>query len=110
MAKELGEKHIVLELDSFRVKGHDPMITAYCVTEDLSVQSLMRAEEMKSLHTGLMRNYRKQNWNYCLQALDHLRGQWDGQLDSFYDEMTNRISQLQSSDLDPTWDGTIDRT
>lgn len=109
-ARELEQKHIVLELDRFRISGLEHPITAYCVTEDLSIQSMMKVSTMKDLHQGLMRNYRSRNWNYCQQAIDHLRGQWDGQLDSFYDELSARISALQSQILDEAWDGVIDKT
>lgn len=106
-AAELQKKHIVLELDSFWISGSDKPVTAFCVTEDLSIASLMKADQFKDLHQGLMRNYRKKNWSYCLDALDHLRGQWDGQLDSFYDELSQRIRNLQSQVLDDSWDGII---
>lgn len=106
-AAELQQKHIVLELDSFRINGHDKPVTAFCVTEDLSIESLMKADQFKDLHQGLIRNYRKKNWSYCLDALDHLRGQWDGQLDSFYDELRSRINDLQDQTLDDSWDGVL---
>lgn len=106
-AARLQSKHIVLELDSFWIQGHDKPVAAYCVTEDLSIQSLMTADQFKDLHHNLMRNYRKKNWNYCEDALDHLRGQWDGQLDSFYDELRDRINNLRDQILDDSWDGII---
>jgi len=106
-AAELQKKHIVLELDSFWISGNQKPVTAFCVTEDLSIASLMKADQFKDLHQGLMRNYRKKNWSYCLDALDHLRGQWDGQLDSFYDELGQRIRNYQSQVLDDSWDGII---
>ena len=109
-ADQLNSKHVVLELDTFRYKENSDPVTAYCVTEDLSIESLMRADEMRSLHEGLIRNYRKKNWQYCIQAIEHLRGQWDGQVDSFYDTMLHRISNLQSDDLPQDWDGVIDKS
>lgn len=106
-AEELRQKHIVLELDTFRIAGRSDPVKAFCVTEDLSMSSLMVADQMQDLHQGLLRNYRKRNWNYCHQALKQLQGQWDGQLDSFYNAMHARIVELEKSQLDADWDGAI---
>jgi hypothetical protein len=105
--QELRQKYIVLELDSFLLTGHDQPITAFCIAEDLSIQSLLQSDQMRDLHQGLIRNYRKKNWDYCLDALDHLRGKWDGQLDSFYIELDSRIRTLKAAPPDDTWNGVI---
>jgi len=105
--RELRQKHIVLELDSFLIHGYDQPIVAFCVTEDLSIQSLMQSDQMQDLHQGLIRNYRKKNWDYCLDALEHLRGKWDGQLDSFYTELELRIRTLKAQPPNDAWNGII---
>ncbi len=106
-AMQANSKHIVLELDTFRIKGINQPITAFCVADELSLESMMKIEQMTDLHTNLIKNYQQRNWQYCLDAIGYLRGQWDGQLDSFYDELYGRINYLQNQILDDDWDGVI---
>ena len=107
--RDIRERYIVLELDQFQIPGRDAPITAYCVAENLPVNELLQLDRWQDLHSNLIKNYRLKNWNYCLQALDHLQGRWDGQVDSFYQSLRQRIQDLQTQDLDETWTGVIDR-
>ena len=108
--RDIRERYIVLELDQFRIPGHDSPVTAYCVTENLSVNELLQIDRWRDLHSNLMKNYRLRNWSYCMQAIEHLQGRWNGQLDSFYQSLLQRIQDLQTQDLDETWTGVIDRS
>jgi hypothetical protein len=103
----LGEKYIVLELDTMMIEdGHEP-VTAYCVLENLPITEMFTIKESRTLHEKLLENYRKKNWNFCQQAIEHLHGKWNRELDSFYDNILERIKVLESSDLDGSWDGII---
>jgi hypothetical protein len=57
----------------------------------------------------LIENYHKRNWNFCFQAIEHLQGKWNGQVDSFYDILLARVQSLSQQQLDDQWDGVIDR-
>ena len=102
---EIRQKNILLELDRFRVDGRSDPVTAYCVVEGANLQDFMQLDNLQELHHNLMKNFRLKNWTYCNQALEHLRGKWSGQVDSFYNELSDRIHHLQSQDLDQDWDG-----
>lgn len=102
---EIQGKNIVLELDSFRVTGQAESVTAYCVLEGADIQDLMQLDNLQQLHHDLMKNFQLKNWNYCNQALEHLRGKWCGQVDSFYDDLSARIQHLQTQNLGLDWDG-----
>jgi len=56
-----------------------------------------------------MSNYKKRNWKYCQDALEHLQGKWKGELDSFYQDMANRVVGYQGHEPDSDWDPVIDR-
>lgn len=107
--KDLESKYVVLELDTFRVIGQLEPVTAYCIAENLAVGDIIQADKLRDLHNNLMKNYRLKNWSYCEQALEHLQGKWRGQLDSFYQSLSQRISDLREQKLDPQWDGILDR-
>jgi len=38
-----------------------------------------------------------------------LRGKWNGEIDSFYDDITQRITELKEQTLSPNWTGIIER-
>lgn len=106
---DIKAKHMLLELDTFRIKDQDQPMTAFCLVEPMDIDEMMESQQFVDLHCNLMPNYRKQNWNYVEQAIEHLRGRWSGQLDSFYDELTARVERLRQQKPDDSWDGIIDR-
>lgn len=113
---EIADKHITLELDTLRlVKDGIPVegakdITIYGVIGpgDIPVMSLPGIDKMVELHEGLLRNYKLQNWDYCEQALDHLRGQWTVVVDEFYKQLSHRIVDLKI-DTPKDWTPVLDK-
>jgi hypothetical protein len=64
-------------------------------------------ESFVELHNNLMAEYRKRNWNYVEQAIEHLQGRWKCELDSFYKEMLERVNKLKDIDLPENWNGIV---
>jgi hypothetical protein len=106
---DIRDRFILLELDSFRTAPASDSVTAYCLIEQISIGEMLVMQQYLDLHRNLMPNYRQRNWNYVEQAIEHLMGRWDNQLDSFYSDMLIRVQALKSQDLDDTWDGVLDR-
>ena len=102
-----AEKHIVLELDTFEIKGRESPITAYALVEHVPLQDMPALNHFHNLHTNLMVEYRKRNWKYCEDAMEHLQGKWNGDLDTFYTELNTRIQQLKTESLPNHWSGTV---
>ena len=111
VAKEMGEKYTVLELDQMRIQQAGPVLNAYCVIEkdQLPVDEISQITNHINLHTKLMENYRKKNWSFCEQALEHLHGKWGGTLNSFYDEISGRIAKYKVEDPGPDWNGVYEK-
>jgi hypothetical protein len=103
------EKYTVLELDTIRILPENRTVTAYCVVENIPIPDLPQAENKKKLHATLMEHYRKRDWNVCDQALDHLVGCWNKELDSFYEEIRTRVAKYIEQDPGENWDGTIEK-
>ena len=78
----LDQKFVVLELDTFRLPPDGRLIPAFCVVENVPIMNLPKVESMKALHHNLLENFRKQDWNYCEQALEHLVGFWGDEVDT----------------------------
>ena len=108
--EQAQEKYTVLELDTLLINGAADPVTAYCLIEQVPIDQIAGIDQFRDLHNNLMANYRKRNWKYCEDAIEHLRGKWGGELDSFYTEMSQRISQLRKQVLDDNWHGIIDKT
>ena len=97
----LKEKYTVLELDTFLVNGQE--IKAYCTLEQISLSQLSQIDPMRTLHHTLIKSYGQQDWKTCLDLLHRLRGFWNGELDTFYDELHTRVEKFMNQAPDPTW-------
>jgi hypothetical protein len=105
--EQAQEKYTVLELDTLLIDGSADPVIAYCLIEQVPIDQIAGIDQFRDLHNNLMKNYRLQNWKFCEDAIEHLRGKWGGELDSFYMEMSLRISRLRQEILDDSWTGTI---
>jgi len=103
------EKYTVLELDTIRIMPSNKEVTAYCVVETIPIMELPLAESKINLHANLMKNYRQRDWNYCHQALDHLIGSWNKELDSFYEDIRSRVNLYMENEPGDDWDGVIEK-
>lgn len=108
-AQPLRDRYTVLSLDTFRIAGQDHLIKSFCVVETVPLQEVKKIDQWQDLHENLMINYGRQNWNYCEQALEHLRGRWNRELDSFYQDLSQRIESRKPHGVDPAWSPVIDR-
>ena len=97
----LDARYTVLELDTFNIQGQE--VTAFCVVEQVPILDMPKVDSMKSLHQNLLENFRKGDWNYCEQALEHLKGFWNQELDTFYNSIGERIKAKGSSELTENW-------
>jgi hypothetical protein len=91
VADQLKKTHTVLELETFEVNG-DPVVT-YCVVpvEAIGTEGFATLDRYKDIHHAFITAYNEKNYKLCLDAAEHLMGQFGGELDSFYEEITKRI-------------------
>ncbi len=108
-AEQMSEKYTLLELDRIQVEPDGVLIDTYCVVdkEQIPLVEVTQIENFKNLHNKLMENYRRKDWNFCTQALEHLHGRWGGSINSFYDEISSRIAKYKEQDPGADWDGSI---
>ena len=108
ITKEISDKYTVLELDIFQIAGRDQTMSAYCVVENVPIAELPQADRYRDLHAQMIKNYRSGNWKFCEDALEHLQGRWNGEVDSFYQDLSNRIATRKRDITDTAvWDSTI---
>lgn len=106
---KLGDKFTYLELDTFMQEGLESPVTAFAVIsmDDMKLEEIPLLDNYSRIHNDMLKEYRKGNFNYCHQAMEHLRGRWQSQLDSFYDEFEQRIKKLETEPLPDGWDGIV---
>ena len=107
-AQQAQEKYIVLELDTFKVD--EQLTTTYALVERVTLTEMLNLDSFKDLHRNLLKEYRKRNWKYCEDAVEHLRGKWNGELDTFYTVLIERIQDLKTQSLGDDWTGVILRS
>lgn len=108
-AQALGEKYTVLELDTFKFEPSGILAKAYAVIETIPIEDLPKLSFHTDLHTNLIENYSKRDWNFCDQAIENLVGCFGGELDTFYAELQSRINNYKENDPGDTWDYVIAR-
>jgi len=104
------KKYTVLELDTFLFEQKNVTATAYAIIEQVPLLEMANLDSFKDLHTNLMQEYRKRNWKYCEDAIEHLRGKWSGDLDTFYTELHDRVQTLKTQPLLDDWTGVVLRS
>lgn len=92
-ADALKIKYTVLTLDTIKYPENKDPVTLYTVidTGKLSLESMSTLEQFTNLHEKLIESLEKQQWIYCKEAISLLRGQFGGQVDSFYDHVLERV-------------------
>jgi hypothetical protein len=106
IAESAKVKYTVLELDTFVIDG-EKTATAYAIVEQIPLHELSVLSQFKELHSGLMSEYRKRNWKYCEDALELLKGRWNKDLDTFYDDLFERVQTLKTQSLPDDWTGSM---
>jgi hypothetical protein len=97
----LREKHPVLELDTIWQPGMSEPITLHAVIERVALNDIASMELQRELHEGMIRVYKSGEWEILPLLIEQLKGKWQGELDTFYDEILDFISRTDPKD----WDG-----
>jgi len=104
LTEDIKEKYMLVELDTFQYEDGATQKSFAVITKDeITLQDFQNVEMYVDLHNNFMKNYRQKNWKFCEDALDHLRGKFRQDLDSFYQVMSDRISQLKGIELPESW-------
>lgn len=105
--EELRTKYTVLELDTFKFLPSGHLATSYALIDSVPINEIHRISEFSDLHHNLMQNFKKRNWKYCEDAIEHLISAWNGELQSFYENLLERINTLKTNVPDDGWDGSL---
>lgn len=90
VAEALKENYTVLELDTFESNGQP--VTAFCVVNEIPLPELPQLEQNKQLHAEFMSQYYQGNYGNCEVIAHGLMGKFNGELDSFYETLMDRVN------------------
>jgi hypothetical protein len=106
---QVTDTHTVLELDTFKLMPSEQLIKTYCVIDNLPLAEFPQLEANKKIHQQLITQYQEQNWTYCQSAVHSLMGCWNGEMDTFYQHLAERIDEYIANPPGEDWDFTIVR-
>ena len=94
IAEQLRERYTVLELETFIVKETSMSLTAFCVvpSEKLAFMDLTKLDEQVENHNAFLSALQAKKWDLVITVYDTVRGQFGGELDSFYSEIVSRAN------------------
>lgn len=102
-AEKLSEKYIVLELDTFRFKDSDADTTAYCVVETVPLDEMADIAELTSRHESLISAFKAKQWQDCLSHAESLMGKWSGEVDTYYENISERVKEYVEAPPSDDW-------
>lgn len=105
----LPDNYTVLELDTFVLPPDGAVRTSYCVIEKVPLTDFPVMEAYIRVHGDMMKAYRDKNWEYCLHAIQGLTGRWNGELDSFYDNLNQRVQSFKQNPPGDDYTGFVDK-
>lgn len=95
----LDDKYTLLELETMLIKDGENPVCNYAVIGpgDIPLENFVRLSQFIPVHEALMKNYKEQNWSFCIQAIGRLKGNIDPFMDTFYDTLASRVSKQQTN-------------
>lgn len=89
-AARLREQHIVLELEVLDAGGLP--LECFCLLDIASIPTdeLAALRHCVQLHDKLVANLGQKKYSVCRDLIEHLQGKFGGQLDSFYQVISER--------------------
>lgn len=91
----ISDSYTVLELDTFQDPDTGKTVTAWCVIEIIPLGDFPLLDTYRTMHENLIKEYKLQNWESCISIIGNLIGRWNGDLDSFYENLSDRIEKFK---------------
>ena len=109
-AERLGNEYFTLELDCIAVKGKKDGVNIFTVFYNPPATEMKQWQDSKELHDLMLAHYRKQEWNKAIGLVTILKGEFNGQMDHYYDLWVERIEEMRNANLPSNWDGVFRAT
>ena len=104
--KRVSDIYFTVPLDCIAVKGKTVgvnIFTVFYMPDATVAESWNSARER---HELMLEYYRKQQWDKAIDMCNELTGEFDGNMDHYYELWVERIADMRTRDLPKNWDGT----
>ena len=105
-AAQVEDEYFVLELDKIAVKGKKEGVNIYTVLASTDVGGMAEWLLAKEQHNQMLTHYRNRDWNLAENFVKELQGEFDGNMDHYYEVWLERITEMREKTLPDNWDGT----
>ena len=102
--EQVKDRIFTLELDNIAVKGKTVGLRIYAPLI-LYPGSHGDYEMARQSHDEMLREYRAQHFETALEMCDRLTGEFDGQMDHYYEIWKERCYEMKLQKLPRDWDG-----
>jgi adenylate cyclase len=102
--EQVQDRIFTLELDNIAVKGKTVGLRIYAPLI-LYPGSHGEYELARKEHDEMLREYRAQHFETALEMCDRLTGEFDGQMDHYYEIWKERCYEMKLRKLPKDWDG-----
>ena len=102
--EQVQDRIFTLELDNIAVKGKTVGLRIYAPLI-LYPGSHGDYEMARQAHNEMLREYRAQHFETALEMCDYLIGEFDGQMDHYYEIWKERCREMKLRRLPADWDG-----
>jgi adenylate cyclase len=109
-AKRVEVEYFTIELDCIAVKGKKEGVTIYTVFYNPSANEMPKWIEARNKHNEMLAAYRSQKWTRAAKMATDLQGEFNGQMDHYYELWLERIEEMAGANLPSDWDGVFRAT
>ena len=104
-AERVKDDYFTIELDCIAVKGKKEGVTIYTVFYNPNAGSAAEWIMARETHNEMLAAYRAQDWKKAIALVNELKGEFDGNMDNYYELWLERIEEMRSANLPADWDG-----
>lgn len=109
-AERLGTEYFALELDTIAVKGKKEGVKIFTAFYNPTAEEADKWAQARQHHNRMLDHYRMQKWDQAIGAVTILKGEFDKQMDHYYDIWLERIEIMRHNNLPSDWDGVYHAT
>jgi len=104
-AERIADEYFTLELDCIAVKGKKEGLNIFTVLPNTNAGGMPEWIMARETHDEMLAAYRRQDWETAVQLVNTLKGEFDGNMDHYYELWLERIEDMKNANLPKDWDG-----
>jgi adenylate cyclase len=104
-AEQVEDEYFVLPLDSIAVKGKKEGVNIYTALPATDAGAMVEYIMARETHQEMLKFYKEQKFHIAIDMCENLKGEFDGQMDHYYEAWIDRCREMLKARLPKDWDG-----